>query len=57
MYCRFAHEELKILVKPNEQNEACFSYAMARKHPLKGTIFERPTGSPPRLMSEGRGKM
>ncbi len=31
-----------VFVKPNEQNRACWSYAMARKRRMKSNVFVKP---------------
>ena len=31
-----------VFVKPNEQNRACSSYAMARKRRMKSNVFVKP---------------
>ena len=33
-----------VFVKPNEQNRACSSYAMARKRRMKSNVFVKPNG-------------
>ena len=37
--CSFALPNWKVFVKPNEQNRACSSYAMARKRRMKSKVF------------------